>query len=519
MSNLSQAVFLPAPWPISLTTFVVYAAVEVLLLSTSYVRKGSENVSVWPLQAMAAIRMTGAIFACVSDSTIPSIAAHQRYMLLMFTYLWDVGFLFLLLQQMTSFASVHRLNKDVRFQAVKYTGLAVGILVATVAHAGQGSNVTKSLAYSHNPHSSQLNLFSPSTIMGFLKVYWVLCVVAIVCQTPEMIYRLTFPRRWTKLGISTADLTQLIAFIISFPLLAIYFAFSFRRLWQQTAPSTLIFGTTQLLTDALITLIYAGLAFMTAQWDHWRQTEVEETREYLKSFWDNKLMDAISYAHSTNSSDLARPKPWILTQAEERFKMSAVSNHPKDQTMIQALLLLKKIAVVIAENVMLEPELRDSLWKKKQKRKVDIQATEQAAIKTFMDKFRPMTEDAASRLARDWTKVFSEARASLPATTRAADVRQFRVASLPPPIEHRHSDYRGERTGGSRPGSRVMSHLEHHRSSSTINSMARSGTTTPVFNHRNSGMLRSGASTPVFHHRNRTNVSIDRLSLSTLGRL
>jgi hypothetical protein len=56
MYDLSQAVTVPAPWPIDVGIIVSYGFAGWLICWVPYLRRGSENMAIWPLQVMIACK-------------------------------------------------------------------------------------------------------------------------------------------------------------------------------------------------------------------------------------------------------------------------------------------------------------------------------------------------------------------------------------------------------------------------------------------------------------------------------
>jgi hypothetical protein len=56
--DLSQAITVPTPWTIDLAVIVSYGFAGWLMAWVPYLRRGSENITAWPIQVMIACKFS-----------------------------------------------------------------------------------------------------------------------------------------------------------------------------------------------------------------------------------------------------------------------------------------------------------------------------------------------------------------------------------------------------------------------------------------------------------------------------
>jgi len=332
-----------------------------------------------------------------------------QYMSMMFTLLWDVGTIFL---HLTLLSTTHHLLPSLRsyIRPFRFTYLFLSLLITLLAHASQGANISRSLAWTyHLATTTHITLIPIPLIRTCLRMLFLLF------SLPPLIAICTFLFSLTRLkSLSSPLRAQSLALLPLSLLTTINLYFTFPRLWASHPPSALLFALTALVPDALATSLLALLATLITRWDRLRRTEVAATRTHLHSFWSNHMLDALSYARALAAKGRSRrAQPWIVGQAVTRFGISPLGRGSVEKErvdLVETLLLLKQLAEVVSAHVELEADMQAPLWGEMASRRIDLRETERAVVRVLGERFRPMTEAAAERLARDWTAVFSMGR-------------------------------------------------------------------------------------------------------------
>jgi len=195
-------------------------------------------------------------------------------------------------------------------------------------------------------------------------------------------------------------------------LLSIRLGLDANRLLKFHSPSLAFFIAAGLATEILCTAIWIGLAAVITRWHHLRRQELLGTRANKKAEWGRHMDDAISYvqavrAKGTDTSH--RQKPWILWVVGTRFwneekRCSFLKSAAGREGAVQMLQRLKVVALTIADNLELDEDPDQSLFKKPS-RAINMKVTERKVAAALMAQSR-MTEERAAKVAREWVIIF-----------------------------------------------------------------------------------------------------------------
>jgi hypothetical protein len=361
------------------------------------------------------VRVIGAIFGFFSSSILPTFIAAADYTQWIFTICWDLGFIALLFHQISCLAMVLRLRIPPYYNIARYTWGAIAIVLVIIAQAAQGSNITAGYAWtSHLVRGEKVTLAALPAIKGFLRIYIIFCIATVVLEIAAFSYALLSRKRRTG-PLSTTERAQRNAFFGSMPFMGLYLVFACIRLWISKEPSHLYFGVFQVVPEAIVAWIYIALTCYTLRWDFWRACELDTIRKEMKHLWANALQDGIEYTKWAQAGGASgvnrRVKPWIVLLAEMRFGVPAdhYANPEKgEENMLDTLALLAQFADIITSNLVLELRPMMPLRKRDESRKPDISETEIVVTRLLVEKFKPMAEATAERLAREWTPCFAQ---------------------------------------------------------------------------------------------------------------
>ena len=352
-----------------------------------------------------AARVSEAVFGLVTSIPSGTTQPVKDKFWFLYTFTWDLGLYFIVFAQLRSLWSVLRWRQSMAREALLYVWLFVMFVALVLGSAFAG-------LYAFSADQARDGVFNRASAV-LLWLAFGAFVVSLLGTAVAFAHALIVRRR-DGVRFTSADRAVCIAFFPILTLLVIRLVPDILRIVLYRSPEVPVYIGMQLVPEAVATAIAICTAHLVTHWHAARDTDAAELRAHKKEVWARHLDDAISYAQAARQkgADIEhRKKPWIMFVAETRmFGDEATGLAPNsDRGRVEAvnlLVRLKSLSAVIADNLVLVPDLKRPLLRREERQPdIDMRATEARVAEELPGLFG-LTAERARTVARDWVIIF-----------------------------------------------------------------------------------------------------------------